>query len=63
MRESIDPEDGYVSACYWIQRKLHEVVDENYPVAKFMVALEEIEKEGKEMEKSSKTGMRGKTFR
>jgi len=55
MRKAITPErlsDEYATACFLIEKELHSPVTEDYPAAKFTVALEEIEKYYKRQEEA-----------
>jgi len=43
--ERIDKE--YATACFYLEHELHTPVTENYPAAKFVVALEELKAHAK----------------
>ena len=40
-----DPSEGYAQALYFIQKVLHEKIDGDYPVSRFMVQIEMMNKD------------------
>ena len=46
-----DPQDLEAERCFFIERELHQVITEDYPVAKFMVEAEMLNEEARKMKK------------
>jgi hypothetical protein len=62
LKEDID--DGYCSACYYLEKEINQNIDGEYPISKFLILLEEMEKDAKRQEKemSKSKNIRGKTI-
>ena len=49
-----DISDQYCTACYYLEKECNQTIDGEYSVAKFLVMLEEMEKDTKNQEKEMK---------
>jgi len=47
-------EDSYCQAAYMLEKEINQNIGPEYPSSKFMILLEEMEKDGKRQEKLSK---------
>jgi len=51
-----DPDKAYAEACYMIEKELHQKIDGEYPVAKFLAQVqllnEDFKRQKKELEKT-----------
>lgn len=60
--KTYDPKDAYAEICYYIEKELHQTITPDYPVAKFMVEREMMERDYKK-QKREMNKMKSKGFR
>jgi hypothetical protein len=58
-----DIQDQYCTSCYILEKELNQKITKDYPISKFMVMLEEVEKDGERQQKEMDKNNKGKTLR
>jgi len=61
--KALTVDDDYTTACFYIEKELNQRITPDYPAARFVVQLEELQKDAERQKKEADKSKRGRTFR